>query len=242
MKYLYIFILSCLTLNLYSQDSCKNYIHSYVMLDQAASKCIETIQYFDGLGRSFMTVQKGVTPSRKNLLTEQWRDETGRLVEDRLPIVTTSDRVYSYKEAMATYNDGVYYTEYAYDYSPLKRVISIMGPGENFSRDLSTGYSSNKATGILLCKLYKVTFTGELVLNGNYAEKELFVVREKDEDHNETYTFRDKQDRKVLVRQMLGDIPHDTYFVYDACDNLIFVLPPAYQDEPDLDLYAYQYK
>ncbi|MCS2959720.1 DUF6443 domain-containing protein [Bacteroides salyersiae] len=85
-----------------------------------------------------MTVQKGVTPSRKNLLTEQWRDETGRLVEDRLPIVTTSDRVYSYKEAMATYNDGVYYTEYAYDYSPLKRVISIMGPGENFSRDLST--------------------------------------------------------------------------------------------------------
>ena len=68
------------------------------------------------------------------------------------------------------------------------------------------------------------------------------VVREKDEDHNETYTFRDKQDRKVLVRQMLGDIPHDTYFVYDACDNLIFVLPPAYQDEPDLDLYAYQYK
>ena len=242
MKYLYIFILSCLTLNLYSQDSCKNYIHSYVMLDQAASKCIETIQYFDGLGRSFMTVQKGVTPSRKNLLTEQWRDETGRLVEDRLPIVTTSDRVYSYKEAMATYNDGVYYTEYAYDYSPLKRVISIMGPGENFSRDLSTGYSSNKATGILLCKLYKVTFTGELVLNGNYAEKELSVVREKDEDHNETYTFRDKQDRKVLVRQMLGDIPHDTYFVYDACDNLIFVLPPAYQDEPDLDLYAYQYK
>ena len=70
------------------------------MLDQAASKCIETIQYFDGLGRSFMTVQKGVTPSRKNLLTEQWRDETGRLVEDRLPIVTTSDRVYSYKEAI----------------------------------------------------------------------------------------------------------------------------------------------
>lgn len=72
-----------------------------------------------------------------------------------------------------------------------------------------------------MCKLYKVTFTGELVLNGNYAEKELSVVREKDEDHNETYTFRDKQDRKVLVRQMLGDIPHDTYFVYDACDNLI---------------------
>ena len=41
---------------------------------------------------------------------------------------------------------------------------------------------------------------------------------------------------------MLGDIPLDTYFEYDAWDNLIFVLPPAYQDEPDLDLYAYQYK
>ena len=65
MKYLYIFILSCLTLNLYSQDSCKNYIHSYVMLDQAASKCIETIQYFDGLGRSYDRSKRGNSFSKK---------------------------------------------------------------------------------------------------------------------------------------------------------------------------------
>ena len=46
----------------------------------------------------------------------------------------------------------------------------------------------------------------------------------------------------ILTRQISNSIPHDTYYVYDIFGNLCFVLPPAYQDNPDLSLYAYQYK
>lgn len=34
----------------------------------------------------------------------------------------------------------------------------------------------------------------------------------------------------------------DTYCIYDIRGNLSYVLPPNYQDEPDINLYAYQYK
>lgn len=59
-------------------------------------------------------------------------------------------------------------------------------PGANFSRALSIGYSFNKAIGVLSCKLYKVTSMVGLVLSGNYAERELAVIRKTDEEHNET--------------------------------------------------------
>ena len=244
MKYLYLFILSYFTINANSQDPSKNYIQSYVMLDQNASKYIETIQYFDGFGQPSITVQKGITPSRKNLLSEQWRDEVGRLIEDRLPIITTSDRIYSFKEAYATYDgDNQSYTEYSYDYSPLKRIISIGEPGGEFPKGLFTGHYSNTATGILSCKLYQILSTGEVATAGNYAAKELSVVNKEDENGNRTYIFTDKRGHEILVRKVLDNSTScDTYFVYDSCDNLVLVLPPSYQDEPDLNLYAYQYK
>ena len=46
----------------------------------------------------------------------------------------------------------------------------------------------------------------------------------------------------VLSRILDGDTFFDTYFVYDEYGNLVFVLPPGYQDHPDLDLYAYIYR
>lgn len=232
----------CFGMNLYSQDQSKNYIHSYVMLDQSANKSMETIQYFDGFGRPFMSVQKGITPSRKNIMTYQLRDDVGRIVESYLPIVTASDRIFSFQEGVDTYGDEQAYIEYTYDYSPLKRVVSIREPGEAFKETLSNAYLFNAETGTLACKFYQQSSKGELVLSGNYAACELSVTGKRDENGNKIYTFTNKQDHEVLSRRMLDDMPYDTYFVYDACDNLVFVLPPAFQDDPNLNLYAYQYK
>ena len=232
----------CFGMNLYSQDQSKNYIHSYVMLDQSANKSMETIQYFDGFGRPFMSVQKGITPSRKNIMTYQLRDDVGRIVESYLPIVTASDRIFSFQEGVDTYGDEQAYIEYTYDYSPLKRVVSIREPGEAFKETLSNAYLFNAETGTLACKFYQQSSKGELVLSGNYAACELSVTGKRDENGNKIYTFTNKQDHEVLSRRMLDDMPYDTYLVYDACDNLVFVLPPAFQDDPNLNLYAYQYK
>lgn len=212
------------------------------MLDQSANKSMETIQYFDGFGRPFMSVQKGITPSRKNIMTYQLRDDVGRIVESYLPIVTASDRIFSFQEGVDTYGDEQAYIEYTYDYSPLKRVVSIREPGEAFKETLSNAYLFNAETGTLACKFYQQSSKGELVLSGNYAACELSVTGKRDENGNKIYTFTNKQDHEVLSRRMLDDMPYDTYFVYDACDNLVFVLPPAFQDDPNLNLYAYQYK
>lgn len=35
---------------------------------------------------------------------------------------------------------------------------------------------------------------------------------------------------------------HDTYYIYDSCDRLRFVLQPEYQASADLGKYAFQYK
>lgn len=54
-----------------AQQSNENYIRTRTMLDASGSKYIESVQYFDGLGRPTVLVQKGVTPSGDNLISLQ---------------------------------------------------------------------------------------------------------------------------------------------------------------------------
>ena len=56
------------------------------------------------------------------------------------------------------------------------------------------------------------------------------------------WEFYNSENQLVLSRILDGDTFFDTYFVYDEYGNLVFVLPPGYQDHPDLDLYAYIYR
>ena len=110
------------------------------------------------------------------------------------------------------------------------------------SHPANMDYMSNGHAGEVSCKSYEVNDSGSLIQNENYAPGELFVNKSTDEDGRVSYLFTDKQGRRVLTRQMCDGIAHDTYFVYDDYDQLRYVLPPAYQDTPNLSLYAYQYK
>ena len=109
------------------------------------------------------------------------------------------------------------------------------------SHPANMDYMSNGHAGEVSCKSYEVNDSGSLIQNENYAPGELFVNKSTDEDGRVSYLFTDKQGRRVLTRQMCDGIAHDTYFVYDDYDQLRYVLPPAYQDTPNLSLYAYQY-
>ena len=248
MKRLYFIILLLSTVcSLSSQDNGQNYILTRTFLNESGTKYIDNIQYFDGLGRPFQTVQKGVTPNRSNLVTLQEYDGFDRATKSWLPHVSTSSflNTGSFKSGVSnTYNgDSRPYNETVYENSPLNRVLGQYGPGADWEdRPVATSYLTNTASKELSCKLYYMNSSGGLSQNGMYAAGELYVVKSTDEDGNVSYLFTDKQERLILSRQMQGTTPHDTYYVYDDFGNLCFVLPPGYQDVPSLSLYAYRYK
>lgn len=231
----------------FSQDSNQNYIRTRVMLHESdPSQCLETIQYYDGLGRPFLNVQKNITPSGTNLATLQEYDGVGRESISWLPYVTPSDYLspQSIKGSIfSSYADSRPFSESVYEASPLNRIVKQYGPGTAWANHpVSTDYLINTASGTLCCKLYKVDASGSLVQNGNYAAGSLYVNQAADEDGHLSYSFTDMLGQVVLTRQLVSGEPYDTYYVYDDFENLRFVLPPAYQDTPDLSLYGYQYK
>ena len=63
--------------SIYSQVSTQNYICTRVMLNESGSSYMDEIVYYDGLGRPFQTVQKGITPSHQNMVSLQEYDEAG---------------------------------------------------------------------------------------------------------------------------------------------------------------------
>ncbi|MDR1717130.1 MAG: DUF6443 domain-containing protein, partial [Prevotella sp.] len=54
-----------------SVSSNQNYIQTKTYTASDASRYMETIQYFDGLGRPMQTVQRGITPDGKDLVSIQ---------------------------------------------------------------------------------------------------------------------------------------------------------------------------
>lgn len=249
MRHIYIlFALSVLGWsNLFSQDSNQNYIRTRVMLDEGASKYLETIQYYDGLGRPYLNVQKNITPSGGNLTTLQEYDGLGRESKTWLPYVNSLDYLSPEnikKNISAAYGgDPRTFNESVYEASPLNRITKQYGSGDSWStHPISTDYLTNAATGVLACKQYEINAAESLVQSSNYTAGTLYVNKIADEDGNLSYSFVDMQGQTVLIRQMNDEESCDTYYVYDDFGNLRFVLPPAYENTWDLPLYAYQYR
>lgn len=230
-----------------AQQSNENYIRTRTMLDASGSKYIESVQYFDGLGRPTVLVQKGVTPSGDNLISLQEYDALGRELKSWLSVPSSSD--YLSPTAFKSAADGYYgpderpYGQNEYEASPLNRVLKTYGPGKDWeTHPANVAYLTNTASGELACKHYQVNSSGALTENGYYAAGQLYVLKSTDEDGRVSYQFTDILGQQLLSRRISSGVSHDTYFVYDDFGNKRFVLPPAYQDDPNLDLYAYQYK
>ena len=56
--YMLIALLCCTALTTLAQVVSQNYVRTRMMLDEAAGKYMDKIEYFDGLGRPFQTVLK----------------------------------------------------------------------------------------------------------------------------------------------------------------------------------------
>lgn len=228
-------------------DSLQNYIRHQILLAPDSNESMTQDTYYDGLGREIENVQPGMTAAGNDLIG--WYKEydmNGRLKKQWLPFATSGKDgqfVPSAPSKVAEfYADSRPFAETSYDI--LDRPVSNAGEGEAWQgKTVRTEYLTNDATGNLRCLRYQADAAGHLIANGVYDAGELHVTKSTDEDGHTTYTFTDKENRTILIREMQGQTPCDTYHVYDSDrGNLRYILPPMYQDQPDLGLYAYQYR
>lgn len=228
-----------------AQVSSENYVQTTQRISD--TQVLTTTQYYDGLGRPFEEVEQRVTPSGDNLIHLQQYDGLGREWRSWNPIYSSSaflnpSDVSSLSQSQ--YSDSHAFSQNNYESSPLNRVIEVEGIGEDWKgHSIKSDHLINTSSFPLNCKYYRVSMSGELQAKGYYPEGRLYVTKSTDEDGHESYEFKNLAGHVILQRVMLsGTESADTYYIYDYCGNLAFVLPPNYQDEEDLELYAYQYK
>ena len=228
-----------------AQVSSENYVQTTQRISD--TQALATTQYYDGLGRLFEKVEQRVTPSGDNLIHLQQYDGLGREWRNWNPIYSSSaflnpSDVSSLSQSQ--YDDSHAFSQNNYESNPLNRVVEVEGIGEDWKgHSIKSDHLINTSSFPLNCKYYRVSMSGELQAKGYYPEGRLYVTKSTDEDGHESYEFKNLAGHVILQRVMLsGTESADTYYIYDYCGNLAFVLPPNYQDEEDLELYAYQYK
>ncbi|MCD7972133.1 MAG: DUF6443 domain-containing protein [Candidatus Azobacteroides sp.] len=239
-KYIILFI-CCLygTTMIYPQTSTQNYIRTRTMTSETGNEYMETIRYFDGLGRPVQEVMTGFTPGNTDLVTMVEYDMAGREYKSWLPMnASTTSGIYRSPADMKTrtflYGNDSIYSRTEYEHSPLGRVTEEYGPGKEWytaGRAVRTEYLTNVSTegSELMCERF--VKNGSLLFRyGAYASGELSVTKYTDEDRNVAYEFTDKLGQVILTRQMNGSVKHDTYYLYDNAGNRVLVMPPMLEE------------
>jgi len=185
---------------------------------------LQTLQYFDGLGRPMQTVQRNITPEKKDLVSSIEYDGVGRQSKQWLP-TPIADNQGAFVDlnnvsgiANSIYADGRPFSEIIYEPSPLNRMEKQYGVGNSwFSADKSTKmeYQANIANNVA----YYYEENNLLKRNTEYAANTLYVTKVSDEDGKPTYEFKDKQGQNI-----------NTYYVYNDLGQLCYVLPPLAAD------------
>ena len=203
-----------------------------------------SVEYYDGLGRKYETVMKGLSPTHNNITTFTEYDSYNRISKEWLPLPTCEYRLT--KEAFQNISSLFYPNEtrafnetlYSYllfdDNTTLRNEIT----GERKAGQDMNGHHTgiitfgNPAASI---KLFKVENNGSLTNAGYYAAKALLCERTTDEDNRVTDTYRNKQGQTVMQRRGGNS---DTYYVYNDLGQLTYVLTPEASARLGLGTYS----
>ena len=189
-------------------------------------KSYDRAEFFDGLGRPWLTQDKLPDGSYLTVLTEF--DVMGRPLRKWNPTATSSSSPTAAtikNTATSYYSDDFAYTSYAYEQSQRELPQSSTRPGNawhNAGKAARIGYYTNKAQTSHVCPMYKVTATG-VELKGNYPQGCLTVEESVDEDGIKIEIYKDLRGQTV-ARKENGLV---TAFVYDDDGNLRYILPPG---------------
>ncbi len=203
---------------------------------------IQTVKYFDGLGRHIQTVQARITPNGYDMVQPVCYDSIGRQAKTYLPYVSNRTDAYideSWLTNQADYYDNVDpapniaisdypFAEVEFDNSPLNRVMKQGAPGAAWQLDqhpVEFAYQTNNYNDSIIIWEYNSS-TAHASKNGYYATGTLYIVETTDENGNVTKEYKDLQGRVVLKTSELASDIYYTYYVYDDFGNLGTVIPP----------------
>ncbi|QQQ27176.1 DUF6443 domain-containing protein [Chryseobacterium indoltheticum] len=258
-----LFIIAVFVTALYFSQSLTNsenytYRRSYlepVTSDQPAAAQMQSVQYFDGLGRNIQSISIKATPSGKDMVVPSLYDTaTGRQTKTYLPQpVDSQNGAYlpniGENSINAYYGVPNAYSEVSYEQSPLARVEKTAAPGADWqitgshtqrtelatnSADevrkitaASTWNSSTQINDVALSAVSDDAYT----TGGFYNANILIKISAWDEENREVQTFTDPAGKQILIRKINkkenGTSENiDTYYVYDDFGNLVFVIPP----------------
>ncbi|MET6997735.1 DUF6443 domain-containing protein [Chitinophaga defluvii] len=204
----------------------------------------QTTQYSDGVGRPLQTVNKGMSPLGKDLVTPVIYDAFGREQYKYIPYVSTGSdgkfKTSPFTEQaifMGTQFPGerIYYGETRFEASPLSQVKKAMEPGDNWTgvgRGIEKEYLVNTAADDV--QIWKIQQNdARPISSGAYAAGQLLKNITKDERGNRVVEFVNKGGQVVLKKsEILGNAAdgHNnwlcTYYVYDDMGLLHCVIPP----------------
>ncbi|KUJ51829.1 DUF6443 domain-containing protein [Chryseobacterium sp. JAH] len=223
----------------------ENYVQTRVYLEPVATtsstaKQIETVQYFDGLGRPKQVVNVKASPLGRDVVTHIEYDGFGRQVKDYLPVPQTFTANGSIFTAPLDYasNPSIYGTEKIYsekilENSPLDRIQQQIHVGTAWSnKPVKFEYDANSVADAV--KKYTTTTTwvseatnSALSQTANYGANQLYKNTVTDEDGNKTIEFKNGEGQTLLVRKVLTATENaDTYYVYNEYNQLSYVIPP----------------
>jgi RHS repeat-associated protein len=237
-----------------------NYIKTITYREAATTvpsvsfKHLQTMQYFDGLGRPVQTIGVGVSPTGYDVIQPILYDNFGRESIKPLPYTdnsksgnfrssVTESTVNDYYNTPATTPAGVEsdsraYTQIGFESSPLNRPVTQTGPGSAWSAKPATiHYLSNDEAKDSWSVDEAGTFTAI-----TYAKDSLYVTETIDEQGNTTREYKDKQGQVVMKESKLGVNWLRTAYIYDDFGLLRCVVPPEASDPGTDTELCYYYK
>ncbi|WP_299244094.1 DUF6443 domain-containing protein [uncultured Aquimarina sp.] len=180
---------------------------------------IESIEYYDGLGRAKQQIGIKASPDEKDIVTHMEYDSLGRQAKQYLPFERQTGALGSYNTVDVIENINTYYqTKYTDDFtgmavaavnafsesifeaSPLNRVLEQGAPGKDWKADkdadtdhtIKFDWSSNTADEVVY---FDVDFTNGnikspiLMRDGYYQVGEVYVTITKDENWQPGQTY-----------------------------------------------------
>ncbi|MBO9204676.1 MULTISPECIES: DUF6443 domain-containing protein [Niastella] len=235
----------------------RSFVHSGVNDPQTAAAIVpvaevkQVTDYFDGLGRLMQTVSMQAGKNEQDLVVPVTFDQYGRQPNTWLPYVSpASDGRYK-PNALGELNnfhkvvngdESFYYGKTIFEPSPLNRVQTTTGPGDNWAghdRGVEQQYKINTAVDDV--KIWSVTDVpggwGTYKVDGIYPIGELFKSITVDEKGSQIITFKDKEDKLILKKVQLTAVADDgggtgysgwlsTYYIYDDFNSLRAVIQP----------------
>jgi len=123
-----------------SPSTSQNFIQTKTyLLPSGDSPTLNSVQYFDGLGRPIQTIAAGITPSGADLVSRVGYDDAGRENKKYLPVAIGGNfGLYTDDSSIGAGTSSLYgtdsrpYTETLLEASPLNRTTGQKNPGGYF--------------------------------------------------------------------------------------------------------------